>query len=91
MTSAGFTPRDMTATAVGSVLSHGEAVVLRWADSVAEILLEGGSAFDRVTVPLASSERVRLTGTLTVRRDEDAESRSLVMTVEEFATVDDRN
>ena len=91
VTSAGFTPRDMTATAVGTLLTRDEEVVLQWADSVAVILLEGGAAFDRVAVPLASGERVRVTGTLTVRRDEKAESRSLVMTVEEFAAVDDRN
>ena len=91
VTSAGFTPRDMTATAVGSLSSHDEDVVLRWADSDVEILLEGGSAFDRLAQSLASAERLRVTGTLTVRRDEEAESRSLVMTVEEFAAVDDRN
>ena len=33
VTSAGFTPRDMTATAVGSLSSHDENVVLRWEDS----------------------------------------------------------
>lgn len=91
VTSAGFTPRDMTATAVGSLSSHDEKVVLRWEDSDVEILLEGGVAFDRVAVPLTSAERVRVTGTLTVLRDDKAESRSLVMTVEELATVDDGN
>ena len=71
MTSAGFTPRDMTATAVGILLSRGEDVVLHWEDSDAEILLEGGAAFDRVAVPLASGERVRVTGTLTALDDEE--------------------
>jgi len=89
VTSAGFTPRDMTATAVGSLSSHDEKVVLRWEDSDVEIFLEGGVAFDHVAALLASAERVRVTGTLTVLRDEKAESRSLVMTVEELATVDD--
>ena len=85
MTSAGFTPRDMTATAVGTLSRHGDDVVLHWADSDVEILLEGGDAFDRVTLP--SSESVRVTGTLTVLRDEEKELHSLVMTVEALVTV----
>ena len=64
---------------------HGDDVVLHWADSDVEILLEGGDAFDRVTLP--SSESVRVTGTLTVLRDEEKEIHSLVMTVEALVTV----
>ena len=74
--SAGFTPRGMTAAAVGVVHARGDARVLRWGDSEVEILLRGDKA------PIEGPQRVRVTGTLTVEQDGGRSHFSLVMTVD---------
>jgi len=81
--SAGFTPRGMTATAVGVVRAHGEARVLQWGDSDSDvgILLLGAHA------PNVGTPPVRVTGTLTVEQDKEASNVSYAMTVSETEVV----
>lgn len=81
--SAGFTPRGMTATAVGVVYVRGEDRILRWedSDSEVEILLLGANAPDEGT------QRVRVTGMLVVERDKVTHSVSFAMTVDETEVV----
>ena len=71
--SAGFTPRGMTATAVGTVVKRGETSLVRWEGGEAE-LVDGDQA------ALAVGQEVRVTGTLTVKRNGTATA--LVMAVD---------
>ena len=70
--SAGFTPRGVTATAVGMVSKRGETHLLRWKDVEIELVDGDGS------VP-TEGQRVRVTGPLTV--DRDGTAASLAITV----------
>ena len=75
--SAGFTPRGMMATAVGTVVKRGETYLVRWEGGEVELVDDQAA--------LADGQKVRVTGALTV--DRDGTSTSFVMTVTEVEAV----
>lgn len=85
---AGFTPREITATAVGNVATVNERSVLQVSGADTELILDESPTMKELQSKLDGSRRVRLTGRLEERTPEGHHAHPFSMTVEKFEILD---
>ena len=81
---AGFTAREITATAVGSVATVDDRWVLKMSGTDTDLVLEDNATLKKLVSELHGSQRVRVTGQLEEQSPERHHAHPLTMRVERF-------
>lgn len=81
---AGFTAREITATAVGSVATVDDQRVLQVSGTDTELILEDNPNLKELLAKLQGSKRVRVTGRIEVQTPEGHHAHPFTMRVESF-------
>ena len=81
---AGFTAREITATAVGSVATVNDWRVLEVSGTDTELILEDNATLKELLAKLQRSKRVRVTGRLEEQSPDGHQAHSFTMRVESF-------
>lgn len=85
---AGFTAREITATAVGSIATINDRPVLRVSGGDTEFILEDNPTLKELLAELEGSKQVRVTGRLEERTPEGHHAHPFTLTVETFEILD---
>ncbi|GMR24601.1 MAG: hypothetical protein BMS9Abin37_3170 [Acidobacteriota bacterium] len=81
---AGFTAREITATAVGSIATVDEQRVLEVSGTDTELILEENPTVNELLAKLRGSKRVRVTGRLEERTPQGHHAHPFTMRVDSF-------
>ena len=85
---AGFTAREITATAVGSVAAVDDQRVLQVSGTDTELILEDNPNLKELLAKLQGSKRVRVTGRIEEQTPEGHHAHPFTMRVESFEILD---